>query len=140
MVAQGLVMSGNTLVATGPVAVPIQIEPLGPHTAVQDVSVTDNHLKNVYLVMRGNVRSARVASNTISDLRGGASAIETYAHYGATANAITISDNVITNVPTIASELGVIRLEAAHSMASGNTIQGVPHAAPDLYRGAFVPR
>jgi hypothetical protein len=140
MVAQGLVMSGNTLIATGAAAVPIQLEPLGSGTVVRDVQVTGNRLTNAYLVLRGNVRGALVQSNAIVGVTGGPSAIETYPQHGATADSITFSDNEIIDARTIGSELGVIRLEATHSIASGNVIRGNQHQASDIYRGSFADR
>jgi hypothetical protein len=137
MVARDLVMSGNTLLATGPKAVPIQIEPLGSGTAVRIVSVTGNKLRNVYLVLRGNVQHAVIRSNSISDIYSGTSAIETYPHNGSTPDTITLADNDIVNVNTATSELGVLRIEATHSTASGNFIGVSQRGAPAVYRGSF---
>lgn len=81
-VARGFLMSQNTLVVTGMQAVGILIEPLGPGTAVVDVSIHENRIHNSYLVLRGDVRKANITDNIITYVSGGASAFETYPHWG----------------------------------------------------------
>jgi hypothetical protein len=137
MVATGFVMKGNTLVGTGPKAVPIQIEPLGPGTSVRSVSITDNKLRNAYLVLRGNVSGATVSGNTIANVAGGPSAFESYPLYGGTGNSITFTNNVIVDPETKRSEISVIRMEAENSVVTHNSITGSRYQAGPIFHGRF---
>jgi hypothetical protein len=136
-VAQGFIMSDNTLVVTGTHAAPVQIEPLGPGTIVRDVSVIGNKLQNVYLVLRGDVRRASIADNRIANVAGGVSAFETYPHYGRTADSIIFSNNLIIEPQTVRSEVAVIRIEALHSIMRGNTIIGSHFDSGGFYHGKY---
>ncbi|RXH06469.1 glycosyl hydrolase family 28-related protein [Bradyrhizobium guangzhouense] len=136
-IARGFTMSNNTLVATGPKAVPVQIEPLGPGTAVRDVSVAGNELHNSYLVLRGNVREASVTGNRIISVSGGVPAFLTYPRYGEVAISITFSNNWILDPQTRDKELGVIRMEAQNATITGNTIIGSQFQSPGVYVGKY---
>lgn len=124
MVAEDFVMKGNILAVTGLVAVPIQIEPLGPHTKVKDVSVTGNKLFNVFLVMRGDVSRADIRDNTFDHVAGGESAFESYPWHGATAKEIVFAHNKIIDPQTKKSNVAVLRMEAEGSSVIGNIISG----------------
>jgi hypothetical protein len=136
-VAKGFVLSGNTFVATGSKAVPIQIEPLGPQTSVRGVAVTDNKLRNVFLVLRGDVRDATIRGNTITDVEGGDSVFETYPFHGATPESIKFSNNVIVEPHTRPGEMGVVRMEAKYSEVTGNSIAGSKYHSTAIYHGKF---
>jgi hypothetical protein len=136
-VAMGLVMSDNTLTVTGPNAVPVQIEPLGVQTSVRDVAVSGNKLRNVYLVLRGDVRRATIRDNTITDVEGGAPAFEAYPLHGGTPDTVNFSDNVIVDPHTQSDQFGVVRLEALNSLATGNSITGRNYHSAAIYHGDF---
>lgn len=136
-VARGLVMSGNTLVVTGAQAVASMIEPLGPGTLVRDITITENRLHNAFLVLRGNVADAKINDNIIADVAGGASAFATYPHWGAAGDKVDFSRNVIINPQTDQPEVGVIRMEAAHSAVADNVVIGSAYKSGKIYRGTF---
>ncbi len=137
-VASGFRMTGNTLVATGPSAVGNMIEPLSPKNTVRDVTIEGNRLHNAFLVLRGDVRSATVSGNIISDVAGGASAIETYPHWGGTAQGVRFVGNTIIAAETIGSELGVLRGEANDATIENNLIVGGAYRAAPIYQGRFA--
>jgi hypothetical protein len=137
IVAKGLVLSGNTFEATGSKAIPIQIEPLGPQASVRGVAVSDNKLRNVFLVLRGDVKDATIRGNTISDVEGGDSVFETYPFRGGTPESIKFSDNVIVEPHTRPGEMGVVRMEAKNSEVTGNSITGSKYHSSAIYHGSF---
>ena len=137
MLARGFLLQGNTLVTTGPKAAPIQLEPLGAHTSVRDVTVTGNTLRNVYLVLRGDVGSATIRGNTFDHVAGGASAFETYPWNGGTASGIVFADNKILDPQTVGGEVAVVRMEAANASVTGNTIAGSGYRAAPIGHGTF---
>lgn len=137
MVASDFEMSNNVFTGTGTAAIPIQIEPLGPGTMVENASITKNILNNVYLVLRGNVQNATIDSNEINNVRGGATAIVSYPFNNGVANSIVVSNNKIQDPQTQASELGVLRLEAQNSKITGNLITGSNYLAAPIYYGSY---
>lgn len=124
MVAEGFLMQDNTLIVTGPKAAPVQIEPLGPGSAVRDVTVTGNKLHNVYLVLRGDVQGAVIRNNVLSTIRGGPSAFETYPWQGQIAHRLSFTANTVVGAETQPSEVAVVRMDSAESEISGNTFVG----------------
>jgi hypothetical protein len=138
LVAKGLFMSGNTLIVSGPNAVPVQIEPLGPRTSVRSVVVTGNTLRNVYFVFRGDVQGATVKGNSIADVAGGAPAFESYPLYGGTPNSIKFTGNEIVEPQTQAVQMGVVRMEAKNYVVTDNSITGAKYLSAAIYHGSFA--
>lgn len=134
--AQNFLLAGNTLKGTGPRGIPIQIEPLGAGTSVSNVTVRDNVLENVYLVMRRAITGALVTGNRFSDVRGGSEVIVSYPFDGGTPSHLTITGNTITN-PETTKGLGVIRVEAEDSIVTGNEVTGTGYTSPGIYTGHF---
>jgi hypothetical protein len=133
MVADGLVLANNQFVATGANHVPVQVEPLSAGTTVQNVIITGNILTNVSLSMRGDVRSAVVANNTLKASRGGGEVIVTYPNNGATAADFVVSGNTIIDPDTSGASTGVIRMQGVNAIIVGNRISGTGYVAAAVY-------
>lgn len=135
--AQNFTLTGNTFTATGPVAVPMQIEPLEAGGTVRNVVVGDNTLHNVLIVMRSQVEQAIVAGNRINNVKGGAPVFFSHPFYGSTPSAVAFYNNVIVNPETSAANLGVIFIQAHNSTARRNWLSGTAYSAPYIYTGGL---
>lgn len=138
LVADGLIVTGNTLTTTGPKATPMQIEPLGPYTSVGNVRIENNTFNNVYLVLRGSTHDVLVKNNSFNEVAGGPSAIETYPAHDGRAARISVIGNRIVNPHTQAGEVGVIRLEAEDFTLTDNTVTGSGYKAAPIAHPRFV--
>jgi len=130
-------VADNTLVVTGAQAVSSMIEPLGPKTSVRDVTITGNRFHNAFLAMRGDVADAKIHDNIFSDIAGPWSVFATYPHWGGAGEAIEFSRNVIVNPQSRPPEVGVIRMESAHSAVTDNVVIGSSYKAGKIYHGPF---
>jgi hypothetical protein len=138
MVAHGFEMSGNTLVVTGPKAAPMLLSPLGKlNTVVRDVTVENNTLRNVYIVMRGNVQHATVRGNIFDHVAGGPGAFEAYPFHAFTPTGISFTGNRVIAPATEAKDGAVIRMQADNFVLTGNSITGAgaARAAPIEHGG-----
>jgi hypothetical protein len=135
-VADGFVLSGNTFIATGARAIPMQLEPLGSGTTAKNVSVTNNVFKNVQLVSRRAIQGETINGNVFSGVAGGAAAIDSYPMDGGTPDSIVVSGNTFVNPATAAPQQGVIRVVATNSSITGNTISGSSYYAA-TYTGKY---
>jgi hypothetical protein len=132
MHGEGFQLLGNTFIATGETAVPIQIEPLGAGTTVANVVVSGNLMQNVWLVLRRAVSGASIVGNTLADLRGGSTAIISYPADGGTPDGIVVTGNAIVN-PTTSAGKGVILIDATNYVVSGNAVLGSGYKVPGIY-------
>ncbi len=137
LVAKGFTLTGNTLVGTGPKAVPIQLEPLGPATSVRDLTVSGNTLRNVYLVLRGDVGGAVIRNNNFEHVAGGPPAIDAYPWKGGTGHGIIFANNKIVDPETKPGRVAVLHVEADGFVITGNTITGSHYQAKTVGHGQF---
>ena len=124
LTASDFVFSGNTIISTAPVSVPMQFEPLGAGTFVNNVSVTGNTFENIFLVMRRATTGASVTGNTFLNNAGGTAVIEAYPLLGETPDSISIVGNTIVNPSTPAPAVAVITMGATNSVVANNVIAG----------------
>jgi hypothetical protein len=136
-VAQGFTMTGCHFRYSGALAAPILLSPLVGGNYVKDVIVSGNILENTYIVMRGGMSGGVVAGNTISDVAGGLSAIESYTFHGDAPSGIVVTGNVVRDPATTIGNLGVLRIECDGATVVGNAITGSTYGVvPGIYCGA----
>lgn len=131
-VADGFIMTGNTLVSTEDPATPCQIEPMATGNTVKNVTITGNVLKNSLLVLRGDIRNLTVTGNTLSDFQGPQSAIYVKEIFGVRASGAIVAGNTIRDPLTASPAEAVIVAQADSAIVSGNTIFGTSYTSAPI--------
>lgn len=128
-VADGFVLADNEFVCTGANAIPMQLEPLGSGTTAQNIEVSGNVFKNVFLACRGAVRNVTIAGNDWPGDLGGGCVLFCYSSNGGTPDGVDFTANTITDPTTTAPNVAVIQLAGTNSSIVGNVISGTQHYA-----------
>lgn len=126
------------------VTAPCQLEPLGNRANhIFDVEVIACQFEATYLVCRQSISSLRVLGNSFSNFPDpslGAIVVSPAPTISSQVPAnIVVANNQITDPHTVAGQFGVIWVDAASAVVTGNVITGSAYAAEPFYQGNSRP-
>ena len=141
--AIGFSMTNCTLEGLGPTSRPLQIERLSASSTnsyVSKVLIQGCTFINAYLVLRGDVRDARIIGNQFGGYPASSSNVIRVAPlYGSTGSGFVIASNTIRDPGTASGQFGVIWCDADESVVIGNTIVGTGYTDIPFYSGTSAP-
>lgn len=141
LVADGFILSNNTLVCTGTTAAPMQLEPLSSICSAQNIVVSGNVFRNCRLLCRRNVRGMTISHNTfIAVLGGGAVVNISDGGTGLIPVDAVITGNNIIDPATSSGDVGVLRIWTDSANIIGNRISGTTYGTVSgIETSAFQP-
>jgi hypothetical protein len=129
--AKGFLLENCELVATGPAAIPSQLEPLGASTFVSEVTVQGNIFRNAGVFFRGAVKDVIIANNTFDTPLGSFSVITTQANHGGNPINVAITGNIVSDPSTSSGSVAAIVVWTSSAVISGNMVIGGSVSAID---------